>query len=103
MKLTLRELFALTLIAALIVAWWLDHRRQDAEIRKVQVELDHARLEAERNRVILLLQDAQQQIDSDVVIKAQEETKKLRQLLVDSAEAYKAQSEPDEDSTAPVP
>jgi hypothetical protein len=31
MKLTLRELFALTLIAALIVAWWLDHRRMAAE------------------------------------------------------------------------
>src|SRR4051812_14542632 len=104
MKLTLRELFALTLIAALIVGWWIDHRRQAATIRKAQKaqeELANARLEAERNRVLTLLRAAEH---DDQLIKARGESARFRKLLVDSVdEMYKAQSEPDVDSTAPVP
>src|SRR5687768_8480033 len=36
MKLTLRELFALTLIAALMVAWWLDHRRLATDVEEAR-------------------------------------------------------------------
>ena len=36
MKLTLRDLFWLILIAAVACAWWLDHRRQAAEIERLK-------------------------------------------------------------------
>jgi hypothetical protein len=32
MKFTIRDLFLVTLIVALTVAWWLDHRRQTDEV-----------------------------------------------------------------------
>ncbi len=32
MKFTIRDLFLVTVIAAILVAWWVDHCRQAAEI-----------------------------------------------------------------------
>jgi hypothetical protein len=32
-KLTLRDLFWLTLVAALLIAWWLDRARSEAQIK----------------------------------------------------------------------
>ena len=32
LKLTLRDLFWLVLVAAVVVAWWIDHRHQAGEI-----------------------------------------------------------------------
>jgi hypothetical protein len=35
-RFTIRELVLLTIIAAVSVAWWIDHRRQAAEIRRLK-------------------------------------------------------------------
>lgn len=35
MKFSIRDLLWLTVVMALAVAWWLDHRRQAAENRKI--------------------------------------------------------------------
>ena len=35
MKFSIRDLLWLTVVVALAVAWWLDHRRQSAENRQV--------------------------------------------------------------------
>jgi len=39
MKFTIRDLFLVTMIVALAVAWWLDHRRQTTEIKKLKEQL----------------------------------------------------------------
>ena len=36
MKFSIRDLLLITVIAALAVAWWIDHRRQAAEIEKLK-------------------------------------------------------------------
>jgi hypothetical protein len=35
-KLTLRDLFWLVLVAAILCAWWLDHRRQATAIERLK-------------------------------------------------------------------
>jgi hypothetical protein len=42
MKFTLRDLFLVTVIVALVVGWWVDHRRQEAA--KAAVESDAAEM-----------------------------------------------------------
>ena len=34
MKFSIRDLMLVTVIVAILVAWWIDHRRQANEIRK---------------------------------------------------------------------
>jgi hypothetical protein len=36
MKFSIRDLLLLTVIVALAVGWWVDHRRQAREIRKLK-------------------------------------------------------------------
>jgi hypothetical protein len=38
-KLTLRDLFAVVTLAAVLVAWWLDHRRLSREIDHLHEQL----------------------------------------------------------------
>lgn len=35
MKFSIRDLILVTVIVAILVAWWLDHRRQTAEIERL--------------------------------------------------------------------
>ena len=37
MKFSIRDLFLVTMIVALAVAWWLDHRWQKMELDRIQV------------------------------------------------------------------
>ena len=37
MKFSIRDLLLVTVIVAILVAWWIDHRRQTEEIRVLQV------------------------------------------------------------------
>ena len=39
MKFTIRDLFLVTLISAILVAWWIDHRRQANEVKKLKQQL----------------------------------------------------------------
>lgn len=39
MKFTIRDLLLVTLIVALAVGWWVDHRRQAKLTREAQIEL----------------------------------------------------------------
>jgi hypothetical protein len=41
MKISIRDLFLVTIIVALVVGWWVDHRRQEAA--KAAVESDGER------------------------------------------------------------
>ncbi|MFN0021391.1 MAG: hypothetical protein ACKVP0_24335 [Pirellulaceae bacterium] len=40
MKFTIRDLFLVTLIAAILAAWWVDHWRQAAEIERLSPSQD---------------------------------------------------------------
>ena len=40
MKFTIRDLLLVTVIVAILVAWWLDHRRQAAEIERFNSVVD---------------------------------------------------------------
>jgi hypothetical protein len=39
-KFTIRDLFLVTMIVAILVAWWLDHRRQGQTIENMQTQID---------------------------------------------------------------
>jgi hypothetical protein len=36
MKFTIRDLFLVTMIAAILAAWWVDHQRQAGEIQELK-------------------------------------------------------------------
>ncbi len=36
LRFTIREILLLTVIVAILVAWWIDHQRQAAEIRRLK-------------------------------------------------------------------
>jgi hypothetical protein len=40
MKFTIRDLFLVTLILAILLAWWVDHRRQAREIEGLKEQLE---------------------------------------------------------------
>jgi hypothetical protein len=42
MKFSLRDLFLVTMIVALVLAWGLDHRRQAKEIKRLKMPSDFA-------------------------------------------------------------
>jgi hypothetical protein len=40
MRFSIRDLFLVTVIVAILVAWWIDHRRQSEEIHVLQVRAE---------------------------------------------------------------
>jgi len=50
-KLTLRELFLIVTLSAVVFAWWLDHRRVEAALVKAETESQAtlAKIEAEKD------------------------------------------------------
>ena len=40
MKFSIRDLLLVTVIAAILVAWWLDHRRLNDKIRQLNAPID---------------------------------------------------------------
>ena len=40
MKFTIRNLFLVTMIVAVCVAWWVDHRRQAREVKELKEQLE---------------------------------------------------------------
>ena len=49
-KLTLRELFLVVTLAAVLVAWWLDHTKEVASRSDVEVRLEATKKELARLR-----------------------------------------------------
>ena len=44
MKLTLRDLFLLTLIAAIVLGWWVDRSRLEASRNRAEIDVEHERI-----------------------------------------------------------
>jgi len=56
MKFTIRDLFLVTMIVALVVAWWVDRHRLSQTIKSQNAEVMQLRVELEVERAVMKAQ-----------------------------------------------